>query len=177
MNNKGSSIIEMLIVMSIGLVIIGGVYEFNVSQGKAYSKHQDLVYSQESARLIMLRLSQDIRRAGLKQSGAGLVGFAGADGESIRILSDLDLDGNTSGPGEDITYTYDPVSKTISKNGTVMYKSVSNLSFSYILSDGSITSTPSDLSQIRRISITLQVQGRDNTIDLYSDVTPRNLGL
>jgi hypothetical protein len=177
MNNRGSSIIEMLIVMSVGLVIIGGVYEFNVSQGKAYFKHQDLVYSQESARLIMLRLSQDIRRAGLKQSGVSLVGIAAADGKSIRILSDLDLDGNTSGPGEDITYTYDPVSKTISKNGAVLYKSVSNLSFSYILSDGSITSTPSDLSQIRRISITLQVQGRDNTIDLYSDVTPRNLGL
>jgi prepilin-type N-terminal cleavage/methylation domain-containing protein len=177
MNNKGYSIIEMLIVMSVGLVIIGGVYEFNVSQGKAYSRHQDLVYSQESARLIMVRLSQDIRRAGLKQSGVSLVGIAAADGKSIRILSDLDLNGNTSGPGEDITYIYDPVSKTISKNGSVMYKSVSNLSFSYILSDGSITSNPSDLSQIRRISIGLQVAGRNNIIDLYTDVTPRNLGL
>ena len=177
MNNKGSSIIEMLIVMSVGLVIIGGVYEFNVSQGKAYSKHQDLVYSQESARLIMLRLSQDIRRAGLKQSGVSLVGIAAADGKSIRILSDLDLNGDTSGPGEDITYTYDSETKTISRNGTVMYGSISNLSFSYVLVEGSITSTPSDLSQIRRISIALQVQGRNNTIDLYSDVTPRNLGL
>ena len=183
MNKRGFTLIELMMSMFIGLLILGGMVTFFVSQSRTYTAHTIQIDTLQEARSVMRILLTDIRLAGYKKYGASFNGIAAATDKSIRILADLDQDGLTTGSNEDITITYNPNTAILTRNSDVLCENASNMSFSYMLADGSVTSAPTDLTQIREITLNLSIRSRliDPTtmtykvFDLNSNITPRNL--
>jgi hypothetical protein len=100
-------------------------------------------------------------------------------------LADLDQNGDTLGANEDITYSYNPGTLQICRNGVNLpiADNITALSFAYTLADGSVTLNPGNLANIRKVTITITARttlpdratGAYRTITLTTDVTPRNL--
>jgi hypothetical protein len=91
------------------------------------------------------------------------------------------MDGVISGSDEDINYQYDPSSSVVQRNGETFLDNVVDFGLLYTLSDGSVTSAPADLSDIRkvglRIGIRTQNPGNDGvfkTMTFSSDIQLRN---
>ncbi len=185
-NQKGFSLVEIIIAMAVTTIMLAGLANFFVSQAKTTSMQVMTIDTIASARTTLATMTREIRMAGFRPSKAVAAGVAQANATSIRVTMDLNQDNTVSGGDEDVTYSFvnNDGNKMITRNGVLM-SNVDNVSFTYTLSDGSTTQTPADLTAIRRITLVLTV--RSNTIDpltqtyrlveLNSDITPRNLAL
>jgi prepilin-type N-terminal cleavage/methylation domain-containing protein len=63
-NNKGVTLVELLVVLVISAFLIGGIYQLFVSQTKAYAVQDEVVEVQQSIRSAMEILLRDLRMAG-----------------------------------------------------------------------------------------------------------------
>jgi type II secretory pathway component PulJ len=180
---RGFSLIEMIVSLGIVMIIFASLLGFFVSQNQAYSSQTIQLEALQDARVALYTLMVDIRSAGLNAGGNPLGGIVSANGQSIRVQADANQDGNISGDDEDITILCS--NGVLTRNGLTLLSNVGEFSFSYTLVDGTVTSTPADPIQIRKITVNLiaQSQGLDpitkayRQINFTSDVTPRNLGL
>ena len=181
----GFTLIELVISMFLASLLLTGFLQFFVSQSTMYSSNDKVVRTVQTTRYSMVKLVNEMRMAGYKTVPGAFVGVATATSTSFRFLADLNLDGAVFGDTEDVTITYSTGNKTLSKNGNTVLNDVEAFLFSYTLVDGSITSTPADLSAIRKINISLTMRSDKldiltktyKTFNLQSDVTPRNLGI
>lgn len=64
MNQKGFSLVELMIALVLGLVISGAVMQTMISTRVTNSLNQAVAQVQEAGRFVMLRLSRDIMEAG-----------------------------------------------------------------------------------------------------------------
>jgi len=64
MNNKGLSLIEMLVALGISSVIVGGSYGLFVSQSKTYSMQEQVVEVQQNIRVAMNIMFRDLQMVG-----------------------------------------------------------------------------------------------------------------
>lgn len=105
----GMTMVEMIVALSLFAVVSGVIFAFlNGSRG-TYGRTRDLAQNQQALRSVISLMTREIRSAGCDVFGAG--GFDGidvADDLQLRCLMDLDGDGSTLGPDEDVTYTYLP---------------------------------------------------------------------
>ncbi len=183
--NKGFTLVELMVSIVIAMVLLGGLFSFFVSQSRSYASNEVTVRTIQDSRRSVSTMVKDIRLAGYKTSTSSFCGVVQATDKLIQVISDLNQDGDTLDDGENITYSWNPGTEELTKNGTLFLGSVSSLVFQYTLQDDSVTSTPADLTQIRKItmSITVKSQKLDpltmnpKSFSLTSDVTPRNLGL
>jgi hypothetical protein len=129
-------------------------------------------------------MTREIRLAGYKTSTSTFNGIATATSDSIRILADLNQDGDTADDNEDISYTYNTSALQICRNGISLpvADNITSLSFQYTLKDGTVTSASANLADIRKINVSITARttrpdrnGLYRTITLSSDITPRNL--
>ena len=181
----GFSLTELLIVMAVSMILLAGIASAFSSHAKTTSMQVLTVDTVHRARTALASMTKDIRMAGYRGSGTAFTGISQATAGSIRILVDLNQDGSMSGSNEDITFAFDNSSKTVSRNGNVLADNIESLALTYTLKDGSTTQAPTDLSSIRKVTMTLIV--RSSTIDpltsdyrrleLTSDITPRNMNL
>jgi type IV pilus assembly protein PilW len=183
----GFSLVELMIVMAVSLILLAGISSAFTSHAKTTTMQVLTIDTVHRARTALASMTRDIRMAGYRTSAPSVVtGISLATADSIRILVDLNQDGTISAGGdEDVTYSFDNGSKTISRNGNVLADNIESLALSYTLKDGSTTQAPTDLSSIRKVRLTLIV--RSSTIDpltadykrleLTSDITPRNMNL
>jgi type II secretory pathway pseudopilin PulG len=180
----GFTAVELLVVMMLSLLILGGVCNTLISQSRAYMAQEQIVEANQSLRTAMDVLSQEIRLAGYKTASQTFTGIVEATEKRIRIQADLDQDGTLSGAGEDVTYSYDPDSQRLYRGPDILGDKISSFSFAYTMEDGTETSAPADLGGIRKVKIS--VTARTNLdlttknyrgLRLFSEVTPRNLGL
>lgn len=65
---KGFTLIELLVAMTLGLVVLGGVYSFYAASMPAYALQDQLLESQQNLRIALELLVEDVQRAG----GAGI---------------------------------------------------------------------------------------------------------
>lgn len=183
--NKGFTLVEIMVSIVIAMILLGGLFSFFVSQSRSYASNEVTVRTVQDSRRSVSTMVRDLRLAGYKTSTSSFCGVVQATDKLIQVVSDLNQDGDTSDDGENITYSWNPGTEELTKNGTVFLKSVSSLVFQYTLQDGSITSTPSDFTQIRKITMVITVKSQKldpltmslKSFSLTSDVTPRNLGL
>ena len=173
---------ELLAAIFIAGILIAGLYSVFVSQQVAFSAQERIAEMNQNLRAAMDLMTREIRLAGYKKAGATFNGIATAQPSTIRILADLDQNGDTLGNNEDITYSYNAGTMQICRLRNAVNlpvaENITNLTFVYTLADGATTSTPADLTAIRKVtmSITAQTAYPDNrTLTLTSDVTPRNL--
>lgn len=195
---KGFSLIELLVAMTITLVLMSIVA---VLMSRAFG-----VKSRESSRTDALTSAQaalNVMSREISNSGYGLSsnfdtvhnnGIVLADSNSTRLrvrANVVNSNATTGDVGEDVTYYFDSASQSIVRHDpaqtpktTYLVNRISNVNFRYYNYTGSsstptITTTPSlDTSRVE-ITVTVQleaVQGQPNgqTVTLKSDVTLRN---
>jgi prepilin-type N-terminal cleavage/methylation domain-containing protein len=184
-NRKGFTLIELLVSIVIAMVIMGAMFNFFINQSRSYASNEVTITTLQDTRAVVASMITDLRLAGYKTSTSSFCGIVTATDKSIRVLADLNQDGDTSDEEEDIAYAWIPDSLELTKNGSLFLDNVSSLVFSYTLLDGSVTSLPADLAQIRKITMAITIQSNNvdplthtaRVFSVTSDVTPRNLGL
>jgi len=183
----GFTLIELLTVILLSGIIMAAIYSLFISQHMAFSAQEQMGEMHQNLRVSMDQMSREIRLAGYKNSTSAFDGIATAQAATIRVLADLNQDGDTLDDDEDITYSYDANTMQIWRNtaGLPIADHITNLSFTYTLADGTTTSNPASLSSIRKVTISItartakpdQRSGLYRTFTLTSDVMPRNLAL
>jgi prepilin-type N-terminal cleavage/methylation domain-containing protein len=184
---NGFTLIELLAGILISAILMAGLYTVFFSQQTAFSAQEEVAEMNQNIRAALDLMTREIRLAGYKTSTSTFNGIAAATSNSIRILADLNQDGDTEDDNEDISYTYNAGALQICRNGTglplvPLADNISDLSLQYTLKDGTVTSAPADPADIRKvtISITARTAHRDRgtggyrSITLSSDITLRN---
>lgn len=115
-NEKGLTLVELLIAMTISVIALGLAYSTYSAQQRAYTNEQLVMDMQQSARSALAFMRREIRMAGynpLGPSGAGSVdGFKAVRGDRISFTLDLNGDGDDADDSEAITYRLKDVNDT-----------------------------------------------------------------
>jgi len=183
--SSGFTLVELLGVLVIFAVVMAGTYSLLISQQRAYGIQEQINEMNQNARAAMDLMTREIRLAGYKKSTATFNGIAIAQSTTIRILADLDQNGDTLGNNEDVTYSYDAGTMQVWRNSInfPLAENITNLTFVYTMADGTTTSNPGNLADIRKVTISITARttypdpgtSQYRTVTLTSDVTPRNM--
>ncbi|HVE59132.1 MAG TPA: type II secretion system protein [Pyrinomonadaceae bacterium] len=190
-NNKGFSLIELLIAMSITLVLMGvatTLFSGALSTRKRESRKTDAL---TSARAALSAISRELSNSGYGMTTNGIV-TADSSAQKIHFRANLsNEDYNTNSVGEDVTYFFDSATQSIVRydpnttpTTSVIVNRISNVTFKYFDYTGSnSTPTQADVATNNtgrvRITVTVkleEVQGqpKNQTITFTSEVTLRN---
>lgn len=193
---RGFSLIELLIAMTLGLIVLGAMSSVFLTQRQTYDAQEQITDMVQTARAAMDMMSREIRMAGYNPANASFNGIT-QDSSQLQIAADINGDGNiinideSYDSNEHIVYEYyDQESvypcqiKRKTGNGEFQpfAENIESFTFEYLGSDGNSTITTENIRQIR-ITITARTSKIDRALDDYrrytliSLVTPRNLGL
>lgn len=190
-NVSGFTLVELLVVTAILGVVLAAVGNLFMTSTEIYSVQDQVVRVQQDVRSVLNLMSGNIRMAGLNPTGNAVnAGIMHANATTIRVLYDYDANGTCSDPNEDFDFRYDPIEKTVDlkRGGAGGYQTLGEnvelLQFRYELFNGNSTSSPSDLSKIRLVSIQLCGAISGSYSEKYSQnycfnstVQCRNMGL
>jgi type IV pilus assembly protein PilW len=168
---KGFTLVELLIAITIGMFIMAGVLTALTSQNQSYVTQDEVVEMQQNARVAIDLLTRDIRTAGYDPNKldagitiAGLnnlsftredVDTLAADLETI-MYSLFDAYATAVPPAND--GIADDLARRVTNAGgnsagrQVVCENISQLEFRYLDGDGNITA---DLDEIRTIEVSL----------------------
>jgi type II secretory pathway pseudopilin PulG len=196
----GFSIIELLIAMTIMLVIMGlaaNLFSKSLSTRQRETSRTDALTAAQAALNV---ISREIANSGYALLNNGIV-TSNSSKEKLRFQSNVkNNNGVVTDPGEDITYFFDPTTKSILRydanaNGvnqpqtSVIINRISMVEFQYFdYLNSNVTPPPAqpaptftptvNTSRIRvKITVSLenvQGQGSNQSVVLVSDVTLRN---
>ncbi len=190
-NNKGFSLIELLIAMTLTLVLLGIVstlFARSLGMRERESRKADALVSAQAALSVM---SHEIANSGYGLTSNGIV-VGDSNNSQLHFRTNVvNLNLNTNSPGEDITYYFDGTTESIVRydpNDTpttsAIINKISNVTFRYFDYVGSSSAptesnNPTNNTGRVRITITVQlepVQGQpsNQTVTFTSDVTLRN---
>ncbi len=190
-NERGFSLVELLISLVITLIIMGAaVAAFSTALGirERESGRTDAITSAQAALSVM---SREIGNAGFGLYENGLV-VADCNDKSLRFRANVvNAGGNnaTSDPGEDVTYLYDTTSQSVVRydrnTGATsgIINRVSDVDFIYhnYAPNGSSTAGTVAAANTGRVTITLSIilpdvvgQPTGRIERVTSDVTLRN---
>ena len=189
---SGFSIIELLIAMTIMLVVLSlaaGLLSKSLSTRSRESSRTDALTATQAALNV---ISREVANSGYGLKGNGIVLGADSNNKKLHFLSNVtNTNWVTTDPGENITYFYDPGTKSILRydanvGGTsIIINRISDLDFKYYDYVGSVSTPPPSSStptlNTARIKVTITVmlenvqgQPKDQKVVLTSDVTLRN---
>jgi len=194
LSHAGFSMIELIIVIGILAILFTFMYKGFERLNRYYTAENVKASTQQSTRIGVEMMVQDIRRAGLNPLGTAGAGVVAASPTSFRFTVDANFDGiiDPADPfvDEDITYglNLDGACGTClqqrNRLGTeTLLGDVNTLAFTY-LDDTGIAIPAADLAtrraDIRTVGITLTVNrpaGRDGTVSrtYTTQVRCRNL--
>lgn len=191
---RGFSLIELLIAMTLGLIVLGAISSVFLTQGQTYDAQEQITDMVQTARAAMDMISREIRMAGYDPANTGFNGIT-FDFSQLQIDADINGDGNiinidkSYDSNEHIVYKYDDQDSEYQikrKTGNGYFQpfaaNIESFTFEYLGSDGNFTNTSENIRQIR-ITITARTSKIDRALGDYrrytltSLVTPRNLGL
>jgi len=117
-NNKGFTLIELMVSMAMVSIVVGVIYSAYDVQTKIYSEQDKTAEMQQNIRAGIAYLQQEIRMAGYNpkgeehgtcsKTGGGAAiepGIHTATATSIGFSMDLNEDGDCDEPGENVTYS------------------------------------------------------------------------
>lgn len=112
----GYSLPELLIATALSLVAIGAVLSFNRAQLFALRNQSTQLDVQTVGRNFIDLFTREVRRAGMDPTCAkSFEGIADARPNRIQVKADLNKNGAVDVAGEDVTYTYDPDSGSVTR--------------------------------------------------------------
>jgi len=184
LSHAGFSMIELLIVIGILAILFTFMYKGFERLNRYYTAENVKANTQQSARIGIEMMVQDIRLAGLNPLGTAGAGIVAASPTSFQFTADANFDGDLDDPFENITYDLNGTdlrqrnsNLLLSPNFEVLLSNVTALAFTYLDDTGIPTA---NLADIRTIGITLTVNrpaGRDGTVSrtYTTQVRCRNL--
>ena len=185
----GFSIVEMLIAVAIGLIVLAGLVVVFVSQKKAYDVQAQVAEMHQGARATLDMISQDIAGAGYNPTKiTSFVGIPLAQAHKVKLRADLNGNGNTNDPFEEVTYEFSNSDKKIYRtthtgSPVAFAENVAALNFQYFDADGNAPANTDEIRKIR-IELTTRTSRPDTsfaandgyrTRTLSSEVIPRNM--
>jgi type IV pilus assembly protein PilW len=179
-NNRGFTIVEVLVALSLTGIVMTAIYTTYISQQKSYSIQSQIGYMQQNLRAALQVMTGELRMAGYDPKGtadAKVVSLSTSPA-AIRFTADLNADGDTDDANEDITYsvyTSDGVQQLGRKNPDVnmsVAEHVEILDLVFLDADNNATANPDEVRSIQ-VTIVAKTSQIDN---FYSDQeTFRNL--
>jgi hypothetical protein len=178
--SKGVSIIEIMIVLVLISIIMGGMFLLFNKTSRQLRSQSMVADIQTVGSIAFFLIGRDIRRAGSNPAGAlgynvgAPIPFGFAEKHRIQIFADLNGDGDVDDDEEDIVYEYVDNEAEIDGDDTVQRTSgsvvtyitnVYNFELQYVMSNGLYTDTPAPFSDIRMVVIKFEVgtEHRDPT--------------
>jgi prepilin-type N-terminal cleavage/methylation domain-containing protein len=190
LSHAGFSMIELLIVIAVLGILFTFIYKGFERLNRYYTAENVKASTQQSTRIGVEMMVQDIRLAGLNPLGTAGAGVVAAGPTSFHFTADANFDGDIADPFEDITYGLNLdgacgtcLQQTNHLGTETLLGDVTTLALSYL--DDTGTAIPAaDLAtrrvDIRTVGITLTVNrpaGRDETVSrtYTTQVRCRNL--
>ena len=194
-DERGFTIIELLVAVFVAGIVMAGVYSAYYSQQKSYTAQEQMSEMQQNLRSAMYFMAKEIRMAGCDPTGEADAGIVTANLNLLRFTEDTrgkgntdPPDGDTGDPNEDITYSLadgdgdgdtDLVRDTQAGEAIadrVIAENIASLNFTYLDADGNTTAS---LSAIRfvQISLTAATEDNENNSVLTTRINCRNLGI
>lgn len=194
--NGGFTLVELLAGILISGIVLTGLYSVFISQERAFSAQERVAEMNQNIRAAMDLMTREIRMAGYRPATAAV---ETANATTFRFQADVDDKENPDGSRdiERVEYTRNADQNRITRKvwtysggawGTSggaqpFCENATALSFSYTMVDGSVTSSPATLANIRKVTLSITARtaypdpatGQYRSITLTSDVTPRNL--
>jgi type II secretory pathway component PulJ len=158
--------IEMVLALAAVAIMFGAIYAGFERLNRSYAAENVKAGTQQSARIGVEMMVQDIRLAGLNPlgpAGAGIV--ADPTPTLLRFTADLNFDGDTNDPFEDITYdlsgtTLRQTNRNVDPNPEILLENVTDLTFTYLDEAGNVIPTANLAARrldIRTIGISLTI--------------------
>jgi len=190
MHERGFTLVELLIAMTISLLVMSAIYSTFRSQTRAWVAGQEIANMQQNLRAGMYYLEHSIRMAGYDPQNSKGFGFvsnlpppyedrgATTDGDDIAFT--IDFNGNKSietNSNEQVAYRRNPLTNQLEvldiTNGgtwTTVAQNISSLAFTYWDENGVVTTNPAD---IRIVQITLTAQSSRASVTSTRSITSR----
>ncbi len=119
-NQRGLSLIEGLVAVTLGMLVATGILTFNRHQSFAMQDQVRQVDLQTTARSIVDLFAREVRRTGMDPPCAkGFEAISEAKSDEIRLLSDLNGSGAIDQPNEDVRYRFRIEDKLIERTAGV----------------------------------------------------------
>jgi len=176
LNEKGLTLIELMIVLVLSLLLMGAVYMTFQLQHNSSQAQTQVAATQQDIRAAMDTIAMDIMHAGLSRDPSvdiqGIpTGTSGAD--ALQLQMDLDNDGATASADELITYQLnnDNLERIDVNAGVtqILARNVTVLGFSYLgrtddnnvqdIDPGAGTLTQAEARAVRFVEVTITKQG------------------
>lgn len=125
--------IEMLLVMGAIAIVFGAIYAGFERLNRSYATENVKAGTQQSARIGVEMMVQDMRLAGLDALGTAGAGIVAASPTRFQFTADVNLDGDLGDPFENITYALNGqnLEQTNHLGTEVLLENVSGLEFTY----------------------------------------------
>ena len=143
---NGFSLTELLFAMGIFMAVLAAIATVFISQRKSYDAQEQVAEMTQNARSAMDMLSTEMRQAGYRLPDTD-VGMPHSTSD-LQLLADLNGDGDTSDPNENIIYEYDSPNRRITRNDVntdnvaqPFAENIAGFSFRYFEDDG-VTAYP-----------------------------------
>lgn len=193
-NEKGLTLIELLVAMAIFSMVVAGIMSAKFSQEDQHATQIQAAEMQQNARAVMMLMKQELRMAGYNPlTGDYGEGISAATASSITFSYVTDEDGTI----ESIAYVFEDdnadgdndITKNVNGGGArLLAENISNLTFTYYDDDGNAilapVASPDDIRSMD-ISITAatdighlaRADAGNDTRTLTARVYLRNMGL
>ena len=111
---------ELLVSITMVSMILAGFYNVYRVQTHTLKAQENHLETQQYVRAILDIMVREIRNAGYFPgtpctSPVNIAGIASANAQSLQFVYDADGNNNCDGPDENVTYTYNSISKNITR--------------------------------------------------------------
>jgi prepilin-type N-terminal cleavage/methylation domain-containing protein len=184
-NQKGVTLIELLVAMGLSLIVLGAGYSVFRVQTHTVKAQEFKMEAQEDARAALDMMVREVRNLGFFPTltacttvPANNNGIITAAANNFRFVYDANGDGDCAdaNPAENIIYSYTGTNITRDINDgngpqILTAGNVTAAAFTYRDAAGAVTA---DLASIRRVSITLTVRSRSTDVQ-FSGGVPQDI--
>jgi len=202
-NEKGFSLIELMIALVIFSVVVALFASARIGQQDQELSQQQAVEMQQTARSALLLMSKDIRMAGYDPKGDFAAGITGAGNGSAGTSLDLayvegfdGIDNDSDGQVDETdelnlkTVSYQLLDRpstnpdgdldlTVQNNGSGGYQllaeNIPSLDLAYLDADGNVLAAPVALDDIRAVQVAVTVGVDNKELDRFPENNTRTL--